>query len=158
MDAHPDVAALAFLVGNWHGEGRGSYPTISDFDYVEWVEISAPPKPFLAYRQRTERAGTGEPLHAESGYLRLARSDGGLVTVEMTVAQPTGVVETHTGTLSGRTVHLRSTAVALTPTAKTVSSVERVIEVDGDTMRYRLLMGAVGQRHQLHLSAELARS
>ncbi|RPI24197.1 MAG: FABP family protein, partial [Actinobacteria bacterium] len=102
MAVHPDVAALAFLVGTWEGDGRGIYPTIEDFAYHEVVEIEAPPKPFLAYRQRTRRAGTGEPLHMEAGYFRSV----GEGSVELVIAQPTGIVECHSGTVDGGYIHL----------------------------------------------------
>jgi len=152
-DIHPDAAPLAFLVGTWEGSGRGVYPTIDGFAYTEHVEITAPPKPFLAYRQRTRRAGTAEPLHMETGYLRVA----GPGLVELIVAQPTGIAEVHSGSIHETTVHLRSTGVMGTPTAKRVDTVERILTVDDDVLRYELHMGAVGEPHQIHLTAELHR-
>jgi hypothetical protein len=153
MPMHPDVAALAFLIGTWQGRGKGVYPTITGFAYDETVEIAAPPKPFLTYSQRTKRAESGEPLHMETGYFRPAGPGG----VELVIAQPTGIVEVHSGTIEHGHIHLRADAVARTTNAVRVDTVERVITVSGDVMRYRLLMGAVGQAHQLHLAAELHR-
>lgn len=145
---------MAFLCGTWVGEGEGDYPTIEGFAYRETVRIIPLPKPLLAYEQRTADAATGAPLHAESGWLRLA---GG--QPEMTVSQPTGIVECHTGVLEGRRLSLTSTAVALTPFAShhAVTAVRRLLEVQDDRLRYELWMAARAQPLQLHLRAELRR-
>lgn len=144
---------LAFLLGTWRGRGRGDYPTIDPFTYAEEVVFgSVPGKPFVTYVQRT-RGSDDRPLHAESGYVRSPEPG----VAELVVAQPTGIAEVHAGTLDGTTLELRSVGVLLTPTAKQVHSVSRAIAVDGDVLRYRLDMAAVGQEHQFHLEAELTR-
>lgn len=152
---HPDIAPLAFLIGTWRGQGSGVYPTIQPFAYDEEVVIEAMPKPVLRYGQRTRDATTGEPRHAEAGFLRLPAG-----VPELVIAQPTGIVECHTGTLTDQRVVLRSTAVGLTPSAAVhrVTAVERIIEVQGDVLRYTLAMAAVGQPLQPHLTAELRRA
>lgn len=153
---HPDLAGLAFLLGVWKGRGRGCYPTIEPFEYLEEaVYTPGPAKPFIAYRQSTRRAGgEGEPLHAEAGYLR----PGERGAAEAVIAQPTGIVEVHTGEVDGGRVRFRSAAVELSPTAAEVEQVERLIRVEGNVMHYRLAMAAVGQPLQIHLEAELVRS
>lgn len=153
---HPDVAGLSFLLGEWRGEGAGHYPTIEPFSYVETVEFGHVGKPFISYRQRTKRSGdhpeSGLPLHAEVGYFR-ASGD----TVELVIAQPSGIVEVQTGQFEGTTIHLRTQLVGLTPTAKRVDTIERRLAVVGNTLTYDLWMGAVGEPHQHHLSATLHR-
>ncbi len=98
-------------------------------------------KPFLAYRQATVRTDTGQPAHAEVGYLRGV--GGG--RVELVLAHPTGIAELAAGDLrpetAGLRLHLRSTDVARTATAKEVRSVQRTIVVAGDLLRYELAMG-----------------
>src|SRR6266496_2262179 len=128
---HPEVEALAFLLGEWQGEGRGAYPTIDDFRYRETIILGHVGKPFVSYTQRTAALDDGRLLHSESGYLR---------------PQPGGRVE------------LVSTLVARTPSAKEVTEVRRSLDVDGDVMRYQLEMAAVGQPRQFHLEAELYRA
>src|SRR5262245_4325086 len=86
---HPDVEALACLLGRWSGEGEGHYPTIEPFAYREEITLGHSGKPFLAYRQATVRVDTGMPAHAEMGYLRGV----GPGQVELVIAHPTGVAE-----------------------------------------------------------------
>ena len=157
IDVHADLGPLALLIGTWAGEGQGRYPTIEPFSYREEVVFGHAGKPFVAYRQATTNLATGQPAHAESGYLRAV----GAGRVELVLAHPTGIGEVSAGEVlaepDGLALHLISTAVTLTATAKQVTSIERRISVVGDTLRYQVAMGAVGLAHQHHLSAELHR-
>ena len=157
-ELHPDVAVFACLLGTWTGEGEGHYPTIEAFAYREEISFGHAGKPFLAYRQATVRTDTGLPAHAEAGYLRGV--GGG--RAELVLAHPTGIAELSAGDVTvtddGLVLHLRSTSVTGTATAKDVRSVERTVTVAGDVLRYDVAMGAVDQPHQHHLAATLHRS
>jgi hypothetical protein len=155
MSPHPALEPIAFLIGTWTGRGHGDYPTIDGFDYDEEITI-APlgPKPMLRYAQLTWAANTMEPMHSELGFIRPAGPDA----AELVIAQPTGITEIHTGAIDGQRIVFRSVSVDRAPTAKEVLTVERRIDVNERTLTYELLMGAVGQPHQLHLEATLGRS
>lgn len=155
---HDAVAPLAFLLGTWSGRGHGEYPTIDPFDYDETITFGHVGKPFLTYAQRTSSAATGLPLHAETGYLRAV----GANRVEWVLAHPTGVVEIEEGELlqdgALRRLELGTTTVAGSTTAKPVTALSRTFEIDGDVLRYRVAMAAVGLPLQHHLAAELHRA
>ncbi|MGA8544567.1 MAG: FABP family protein [Mycobacterium sp.] len=157
-DLHPDLQALAPLLGTWQGHGSGTYPTIEPFDYLEEVAFSHVGKPFLIYGQKTKSAVDGKPLHAETGYLRVPRTGH----VELVLAHPSGITEIEVGTYTadGTTIELEMTTanIGLTPTAKEVTALGRSFRVDGDELSYSLRMGAVGQPLQHHLSAVLHRN
>lgn len=157
-DLHPDLQALAGLLGTWQGRGSGTYPTIEPFDYLEEVAFSHVGKPFLVYAQKTKSAVDGKPLHAETGYLRSPRPGH----VELVLAHPSGITEIEVGTFTtdGTTISLEMTAahIGLTPTAKEVTALGRSVQVKGDELSYSLRMGAVGQPLQHHLSAVLHRN
>jgi THAP4-like, heme-binding beta-barrel domain len=154
---HPDLEALAPLLGHWAGQGAGKYPTIQPFEYLEEVVFSHVGKPFLAYAQKTRSASDGKPLHAETGYLRVPRPGH----VELVLAHPSGVTEIEVGTYSvtGVVIELEmsTTAIGLTPTAKEVTALGRSFRIDGDELSYSVRMGAVGQELQDHLAAVLQR-
>jgi hypothetical protein len=156
-DLHPDLQALAPLLGVWAGRGSGEYPTIEPFDYLEEVVFSHVGKPFLVYGQKTAAATDGKPLHAETGYLRVPQPG----RVELVLAHPSGITEIEVGTYTanGSTIELEMTAstIGLTPTAKEVTALGRSFRVDGDELSYSLQMGAVGQSMQHHLAAVLHR-
>ena len=183
---HADLEPLASLVGTWKGSGTGVYPTIEPFAYDETLVIGHGGRPFLTWAQRTRSADTGLPLHIESGYLR-CRHEGEAIVAELVAVHPTGHTEMAEGVLEhsdleveqttgmetngevgtsamtlervvSLSVDFRSVSVAATPSAKPVDTLERRIELQGDTLRYALLMGAVGLVHQTHLRAELQRA
>jgi hypothetical protein len=157
-DLHPDLQALAPLLGTWQGRGSGTYPTIEPFDYLEEVTFAHVGKPFLVYGQKTKSAADAKPLHAETGYLRVPRPGH----VELVLAHPSGITEIEVGTFTAdsATIRLDMTAasIGLTPTAKEVTALGRQILVDGDELSYSLQMSAVGQPLQHHLSAVLHRT
>lgn len=156
-DLHPDLEALAPLLGTWAGRGAGEYPTIQPFEYLEEVVFSHVGKPFLAYAQKTKAVADGKPLHAETGYLRVPEPGH----VELVLAHPSGITEIEVGSyvLTGDVIEieLATTSVGLTPTAKEVSALGRSFRVDGDQLSYSVQMGAVGQPLQHHLAAVLQR-
>jgi hypothetical protein len=156
-DLHPELEALAPLLGTWVGRGAGKYPTIEPFEYLEEVVFSHVGKPFLAYAQKTKAVADGRALHAEIGYLRVPKPG----RVELVLAHPNGITEIDAGTYSvtGEVieVELSSTAIGLAPTAKEVTELGRSLRVDGDDLSYTLRMGAVGQPLQDHLAAVLHR-
>jgi hypothetical protein len=149
---HPAIEPLVFLLGTWRGTGTGDYPTIEPFTYEETVTFEHFGKPFVAYTQRTKGAD-GAPLHTETGYIRAA--DNG--KLELVISQPSGITEIHTGTRNHTRLDFTSLSVSLTPTAKQVDRVGRVIEVVDDTMTNELMMAAVGEPYQWHLGASLKR-
>jgi hypothetical protein len=155
---HPDVVVLASLLGTWEGSGTGEYPTIDNFAYAESITFSHVGKPFVAYTQRTRHPDTGAPMHAETGYLRVPRPG----SIEIVMAQPTGLAEIYEGAVVGGDAPLvidaRSTSIGSTTSAKEVTITERTISVTGDELHYTFRMAAVGQPLQHHLSATLRRA
>jgi THAP4-like, heme-binding beta-barrel domain len=150
---HPDLTSLAVLLGDWRGEGRGRWGEGAPFAYREEVRFWHAGKPFLAYMQRTTSLDDGRPLHAEMGYWRPA-PDGSL---EVTMAHPTGFVEIELGTLEGGRLRLATAVLERTPTAKTVTRLERDLDVDGDTLHYVVRMATDGGPARWHLEAILRR-
>lgn len=149
----PDDHPLAALAGTWQGSGEGEYPTIAPFAYTEELVVaSVPGRPLAHWRSTTRDATTGEPRHAESGFLRATPAG-----TELVVAHGFGVVEAATGSFDGQVLALRATGLVGTASAKAVTAVERRYELDGDSLRYTIAMAAVGVALTHHLRAELRR-
>lgn len=155
-DLHPDVAALAFLLGTWHGEGLGEYPTIEPFNYGEELSFEHVGDAYLAYAQRSWLLENGSPLHMERGFLRPG-ADGAL---ELTLAHPLGLTEVSEGRLEGTVIHLATTAggVARTTTGMGVTGLARRYHVDGPTLVYELDMATDDTAMTRHLAGVLRRT
>lgn len=142
------------MLGMWRGRGEGSYPTIDDFAYLEEVTFGQVGKPFLAYTQKTRDAETDQALHAETGYWRFP-------SVELVIAQPTGILECMAGTFdassSGGRFEFTCPHVITTDSAAEVERTIRRFTFDGDTLTYDMAMAAVGEPMTHHLSATLNR-
>jgi len=158
LPLHPFCASVAFLLGEWRGEGHGGYPVMNPFAYREEMRVWHVGKPYLAFEQRTwqvdEGGLPGREVHGESGYLR-CREDGGL---ELTVAMAPGHVELSTGSVDGTRISLASLGVLDAPSAAPVSAVKRSWWLDGEVLRYDLEMSARDQPMTWHLSAELRKA
>jgi len=151
---HPDLGPVAFLLGTWEGEGRGSYPTIEPFGWRDTTRFWHVGKPTLLYEQRTKDIETGEPRHAESGFIRPGAQPG---QIEMVVAHNTGHTELATGVVGGERIEVGATRVQGTDTAKQVVELQRVFDLSGDVLTVTLAMAAVGQPLTHHLEAELTK-
>jgi hypothetical protein len=160
-DLHPQLAAVASLVGTWSGQGHGDYPTIDAFDYAETVSFAHVGKPFLAYAQRTRAVlpdgSFGSALHAETGYWRFPAPG----RVEVVLSHPTGIAEVEEGTIElfdgVIVVELASTHVTRPSSAKLVTGIERTFRFDAIELTYEVRMAAVGLPLQHHLAARLVR-
>ena len=140
---------LHLLVGHWSGTGRGEFPTIEPFEYLETITFAADGHPFLHYEQQAKRRNAGQsdfiPSHWESGFLRLLLTG----EVELVNAQGSGRLERLVGLLEeteqGLILTLHSTAFLNDP--RMVETSRRII-VEGN----RKLVGASRQdRHTSRL-------
>jgi hypothetical protein len=128
---------LRLLVGEWSGEGRGEFPTVEPFEYLETLTFAGDHRPFLHYEEKTKRRNAGQadyiPSHWESGFLRLL-PDG---QVELINTQGSGRLERLTGSLEGTEtgliLRLQSTAFLNDPR---ILETSRTITLDGNSLDY----------------------
>ena len=66
-ELHPDLAELAFLVGDWSGTGEGVWPPGEAFDYAEDVTFEYLGDPFLLYSERCGRSTTARRSTSRTG-------------------------------------------------------------------------------------------
>src|SRR5690242_739460 len=138
-DLHPDLMPVVWLLGTWHGDGHGDYPTIDPFTFEQDVVFAHDTRPFLHYFSRTwitdDQGERVRPGALETGFLR-----------------PVG-----DGKVDGPRVTLATDLVARTSTAKEYTAGQRMYGlVEGDLM-YAYDMAAEGQEMQSHLWGRLAR-
>jgi hypothetical protein len=149
-----EVAFLGGLLGTWHGTGRGSYPTIDEFDYGESMVFDHVGDAFLLYTQRSWLASDGTPLHFERGFLRPGSTAG---SVELTLAHPLGLTEVSEGSFADGEMSLGSRHVGRTATGMGVVALERRYHLDGAHLTYEFDMQTDDTGMTRHLIADLHR-
>ena len=157
-DLHPALMPVAFLLGHWHGNGRGDYPTIESFRFAQEAAFTHDGRGFLHYFSRSwlldVDGGRGRPLALETGFVR-PQPDGEL---EFLLTHNTGYVEIYYGKVEGAKVELSTDAVARTSSAKEYRGGHRLYGlVEGDLL-WTFDMAAVGEEIQPHIWARLQRS
>ncbi len=154
-DLHPDIAQFAFLLGTWHGEGMGEYPTIDGFSYGEELSFEHVGDAYLVYTQRSWQLEDGAAVHLERGFLRPAGQSG----LELTLAHPLGLTEICEGTLEGTAFDLSTVdgGVGRTSTGMAVTGLVRRYRVDGPTLVYEIDMTTDTTPMTRHLAAVLRR-
>jgi hypothetical protein len=156
-DLNPALMPIAFLLGHWHGNGHGDYPTIDRFSFGQEIAFTHDGRPFLHYFSRTwlldDEGKEVRPLALETGFFR-PQPDGGL---EVLLAHPTGFVEIYYGNVEGAKIELATDAVVRTATAKEYTAGQRLYGlVDGELL-WTFDMAAQGQELHAHIWARLQR-
>src|SRR5690349_12196213 len=150
---------LRLLIGEWSGKGRGEFPTIEPFEYLETLIFAGDHRPFVHYEEKTKRRNTEQAdyiaSHWESGFIRLL--PGG--DVELINTQGSGRLERLVGSLeateTGLILSLQSTAFL--NDARMLES-SRTITVEGNNLHYTQTMHTTavpGPAH--HVEANLHR-
>ncbi len=145
------------MLGTWHGNGHGDYPTIERFEFGQELIFTHDGRPFLHYLSRAWIVDSdGEKVRnaaMESGFLR-CRPDG---EMEFLLTHQTGFVEVWAGHAEGGKLDLHTDAVARTASAKEYTAGKRLYgNVEGDLL-YAFDMAAMGHELQPHLWARLQR-
>lgn len=142
---------FSLLEGNWTGEGRGEYPTITSFDYRESLTFTRRDEKSLAYEQRTQKRydGKAEYLvsHWENGFIRLLESG----ELELVNAQSGGRGEVLVGAVEiiGSLVHIHFRSRAITNDPRLLCT-ERIFELEGNTLRYEMDMQTTAVNQLAH--------
>jgi hypothetical protein len=153
-----DLSIFERLQGVFQGRGKGVYPTIEPFEYLETLSLFSDGRPFIRLEQKTKKTDGQTPLHQEVGYIRVV----GDSRLELLLIQPTGVAEIAEGTYfeeeDTALMEFRSYKVVTTPTAKSVSETLRTYKVRDLELVCEFHMAAVGHDRQLHLRSELTKA
>lgn len=161
-DLHPDLMPASWLLGTWHGNGKGEYPTIEPYAFEQEAVFAHDGRSFLHYFSRSwvtdesgERVGPGE---LETGFLRLGseKADDGY-PLELVLAHPTGYAEVWYGTVDGARLTLATDVVARTSTAKDYTAGQRMYGLVEGHLMYAYDMAAMDQPMQSHVWGRLAR-
>jgi len=149
---------FTLLEGNWAGEGRGQFPTVTSFDYRETLSFTRRDEKTLAYEQRTQKRYDGQTewleSHWEFGFIRILESG----ELEMTSAQ-IGRTEVLIGKIETQDTFARIHFVSKTITndPRMVSSARR-FELEGDILRYKMEMQTTAVNQLMpHLKIALQR-
>jgi len=161
---HPAIEPISFLLGRWEGTGKGDYPTIEAFDFIQQLTFTHIGKPYLIYTSRSWRLerdedgapAKGAPLAVEAGFWRPQPDN----RVEVLLTHPTGISEVYLGEVSGTRIEMATDAVVRTESAKAVTAGHRLYGLVDSLHRpgekdlaYAFDMAAMGQPLQPHLWA-----
>jgi len=159
-DLHPALVPVAWLLGTWHGNGKGEYPGVEPYSFEQELAFAHDGRPFLHYFSRTwitdEAGGRTGPGPLETGFLRLTDGEGE-DAVELVLAHPSGHAEVWYGTTDGARLQLATDLVARTATASEYTAGQRLYGLVEGRLMYAYDKAAEGHEMQSHLWGQLER-
>lgn len=161
-----ELVRLSWLLGDWEGTGRGHYPGIDDFSFVQQAEFRNDGRPFISYVSRSwslnDDGTVGKPLATESGFWRLPTPD----VVELVLVHATGIAEIWAGLnevleiddarITSARARIGTTHVMRSETADDVQAGERLYGLMDSHLVWTYDMAADAHPMQNHLWARLA--
>ncbi|KAK9694155.1 hypothetical protein K7432_013546 [Basidiobolus ranarum] len=169
----PTLKRILPLVGTWKGQGKGVYPGITPFEYLEEVTFSTVgAKPFLTYVQKTcSVKDATKPMHGEMGYLRAPKMTDpeDEQRFELAIAQTSGTVTIEEGYAKfdedkgELTLELKSSENILRTTSATKPYVTEfartfILDLNKNQLHYKLAMATKEKPLQHHLEATLVKA
>lgn len=155
---HPDLAPLAWLLGEWQGTGVAGYPGMDTVNFVQQVRCSHDGRPFLLWEARswvaTDDGGRGEAFDTEVGYWRPQPDQD----VELLLSHPTGVVELYYGKTEPARAELRTDGVLRSPTGPQYTAGHRLYGYVQGGLMWAMDKAADGEALQTYASAQLQRA
>uniref|UniRef100_A0A1B6L8V4 THAP4-like heme-binding domain-containing protein n=1 Tax=Graphocephala atropunctata TaxID=36148 RepID=A0A1B6L8V4_9HEMI len=151
LPIHEALKPLSWLVGRWVGNGVGEYPTITSFKYCEELEFTSLGQPLLNYVSRTWHAEKKNPMHCESGFLRIKP---GTRDVAFMVSHNFGLSEVEEGQVEGCKLVTTSKDIKRMSFAKNpgVTQIHREYILQGDVLYLTLSMATTNTPLTKHLS------
>ncbi|XP_052867683.1 peroxynitrite isomerase THAP4-like [Anopheles cruzii] len=129
---HEALKPIQWLIGTWESvTAQGSFPTIRDFSYNEVIKFESLGQPLLNYEARSKNPISGNPMHLESGFLRIKP---GTNEVAFMVAHNFGLVVLEEGTASDSGLQLTSKSVDRMSFAKdpAVKAIQKTYRLNAD--------------------------
>jgi hypothetical protein len=154
------LLAVLPLVGAWAGFGDGLKPESGEpFSYAQRVSFAHDGRPFLAYESHAwllnPDGSVLRPAFRENGFLRVGADQDEL---ELVLVAAAGLVEVFTGIAGQLRWELASTAVGMTPTAKSISGERRLYALVDEKLAYVQELALNPGDYRPHLNAELSRA
>jgi hypothetical protein len=152
----PELFPIAFLLGTWVGEGVGGYPGEADYPFAQEIRFArVPGLPVFGYTSRIWDPESGTSLDGEVGYWRTAGTYETGLRVEVTIAQPNGIVEVYVGDVDGGKIELTDNVTVRTATARHVERSQRLYGIVEGDLAYAIDIAAEGQELRPQRSARL---
>lgn len=156
---HDNCKPLVWLLGTWSGTGRGTYPTIEDFQFRQDVIFQQDGRPFIHYMS------TSMIIDDDGNKVRDAAQETGFIrpqpdrTLEFVMTHNIGFTEIWHGEMHPErpSFEMATDTVARTATAKEYTAGKRMYGYVEGQLMYAFDMAAMGQELQPHLWAQLQR-
>ncbi|XP_046688444.1 peroxynitrite isomerase THAP4-like isoform X2 [Homalodisca vitripennis] len=151
LPIHEALKTLSWLIGKWVGNGLGEYPTITRFKYCEELEFTSLGQPLLNYTSRTWHAEKKNPMHFESGFLRIKP---GTRDVAFMISHNFGLSEVEEGQVEDLKLVTTSQDIKRMSFAKDpgVTQIHREYSLQGDVLSLTLSMATTNTPLTKHLT------
>ncbi|KAJ8924185.1 hypothetical protein NQ315_006976 [Exocentrus adspersus] len=106
---HKDLNALKWIIGKWGSiKAEGSFPTIESFKYCEEISFTSVGQPVLNYSSLSWHPIKLNPMHLESGFLRVKP---GTNQVSFMVAHNFGLTSLEEGCFTENKLEVKSSRI-----------------------------------------------